>query len=52
MSPIQVLAACGIVSGVLSTAGGLLGIFFLIGLGSLIMLTGNLYALLHKEEHG
>ena len=50
MSPLQVLAACGIISGVLGTAGGLLGIVFLIGLGSLIMLTGNVYALLHKGD--
>lgn len=50
MNPLQVLATCGIVSGVLSTCGGLFGFLPMVGVGALIMLIGNIYALTHKDN--
>jgi hypothetical protein len=44
VTPLQVLAFCGLFSAALGTVGGLFGILPLVGLGSLIMLSGNLYA--------
>lgn len=50
MTPLQVVAACGIISSCLASAGGFTKTPFLLGLAGLTMLTGNLYALFFKES--
>lgn len=50
MRSVRVLGACGLLSAAFSSFGGLANIPMLIGIGSLVMLLGNIFALVDKKR--
>lgn len=48
MSAVRVLGACGFASALLSAAGGFAGITWLIGAAGVVMLAGNIYAMVRS----